>query len=291
MGKFKKVAIIARPNSEHLTRHVHDLADLLHELGVVSFIDNGFTNHKTHEHYNYCKLDEYLPQINLAIVIGGDGTLLAAGRKVVEHDIPLIGINQGKLGFMTDIAIDDMLPTIRAMLTQNEFSEDERNLLSVNIIREDQHIYHALALNDIVMSRGAMGTMIEFGVSIDHEFVYTQKSDGLIFATPTGSTAYALAAGGPILHPLSKVFAIVPICPQSMANRPIVVNDDVTIQVLVLTGAESVIHCDGQEFFELKIGDTIQINKSLRPLRLLHPTQHSYYRTLRNKLHWAKRLS
>lgn len=291
MTRFHKVAIIARPNSEHLTEQVYDLAGLLDSLGLIPFIDNSYTNKIIESRFKCCNIEEYLPQINLAIVIGGDGTLLSAGRKLVEHDIPLIGINQGKLGFMTDVAANDMIEIITEMLTTDNIIEDERNLISAKIIRDDEVVYHSLALNDVVISRGAMGSMIEFGMSIDNEFVCTQKSDGLIFSTPTGSTAYSLAAGGPILHPLSKVFSIVPICPQSMSNRPIVVNDDVEIKVQILAGAEAVIHCDGQEYSELHLGDIVEINKSQRPLRLLHPKHYSYYSTLRSKLHWAKRVS
>jgi NAD+ kinase len=291
MAIFKKIAIIARPNSQYLIQQVQELANLLHNLGFVPIIDDSFTDQKLDTPFQHCNIKEYLPQIDLAIIIGGDGTLLSASRQLVEHDIPLIGINQGKLGFMTDVAANEMLETITEMLTANLFTEEERNLLFAEIVRDDKIIYNSLALNDVVISRGATGSMIEFDMSIDNEFVCTQKSDGLIFATPTGSTAYSLAAGGPILHPLSKVFAIVPICPQSMSNRPIVVSDEAEIQVQILTGAEVVIHSDGQEYLELKIGDIININKSVRPLRLLHPEQYSYYRTLRNKLHWAKRLS
>lgn len=291
MAIFKKIAIIARPNSQYLIQQVQELASLLHRLGFVPIIDDNFTDQKLDTPFQHCNIKESLPQIDLAIIIGGDGTLLSASRQLVEHDIPLIGINQGKLGFMTDVAADEMLEVITEMLTANLFTEEERNLLFAEIVRDDKIIYNSLALNDVVISRGATGSMIEFDMSIDNEFVCIQKSDGLIFATPTGSTAYSLAAGGPILHPLSKVFAIVPICPQSMSNRPIVVSDEAAIQVQILTGAEVVIHSDGQEYLELKIGDIININKSVRPLRLLHPEQYSYYRTLRNKLHWAKRLS
>lgn len=291
MVQFSKAAIIARPNSEHLTEQIYHLARLLHSLGITPFIDNSYTQAPVSSEFTHCEIDEYLPQIDLAVIIGGDGTLLSAARKLVAHEIPLIGVNQGKLGFMTDISANDMICLLTEMLTENRIIEDERYLISAQIIRDDKVVYQSLALNDVVISRGAMGTMIEFDISINNEFVCLQKSDGLIFSTPSGSTAYSLAAGGPIVHPLAKVISIIPVCPQSMSNRPIVVNDDVEIRVQMLTGAESVIHCDGQEYCELQPNDVIQINKSQRPLRLLHPQHYSYYRTLRNKLHWAKRVS
>jgi NAD+ kinase len=146
-------------------------------------------------------------------------------------------------------------------------------------------------LNDIVISRGTLGSMIEFEMSIDKQFVHKQKSDGVIFSTPTGSTAYALAAGGPILHPHSQVFSIVPICPQSMSNRPIVISDAVQIELLITTDNNSILHTDGQEYFKLEQGDRVLINKAKRSLRLLHPLDYNYYHTLRTKLDWSKRVS
>lgn len=294
MSKFNKIAIIARPDSIHLINSIHELADMLEMMGVVVFIDNKFLGNNTilSHTYNYCNINnDNLPEIDLAIIIGGDGTLLSAARKLVAHNIPLIGINQGKLGFMTDIPAENMLETVKELIISPEIIEDERRLLSASIVRNDIVVYQSLALNDFVISRGLLGSMIELSITIDSEFVCTQKSDGLIISTPTGSTAYALASGGPILHPSSKAIAIVPICPQSMANRPIVVSDSSEIQITTLSKTEAVIHSDGQESFTIHPNDFITINKSILPLKLLHSKNYSYYRTLRNKLHWAKRLS
>lgn len=291
MHKFSNIAIIARPNSGHLEQYVLQIVALILEFGATPFVDNQFELPKDFQQYTYSDIEAVLPQLNLIIVIGGDGTMLSIARKLVQHNIPLIGINQGKLGFVTDIAIDEIAPTLKAMICQQEFIAEERSLITATIKREDQDIYHSHALNDIVLSRGAMGSMIEFSMYIDNEMVCSQKSDGLIFATPTGSTAYSLAAGGPILHPNSKVISIVPLCPQSMSNRPIVVNDDVIIQVNMISGKEAVIHSDGQEYLSINNGDVITISKSVQPIILLHPENYSYYTTLRNKLHWAKRLS
>ncbi|MDD3265956.1 MAG: NAD(+)/NADH kinase [Burkholderiales bacterium] len=292
MLKFRKVAIIARPDSIHLTNSIHELADMLQTMGITTFIDNNFlgSNQPTSS-YKYCKVDDFLSNIELAIIIGGDGTLLAAARKIVSHNIPIIGINHGNLGFMTDIPANDMLETVKELIENDDHEIDERNLISAKIIRNENIIYTSLALNDFVISRGLLSSMIEISISIDDEFVCTQKSDGLIITTPTGSTAYALASGGPILHPASKAIAIVPICPQSMSNRPIVVSDNSEIQIMMLSKTEAVVHSDGQESFTILPNDLIVIHKSTLPLRLLHAKNYSYYRTLRNKLHWAKRLS
>jgi NAD+ kinase len=291
MIRFSNIAIIARPNSKHLESHVLKVAYLLLELGLTPFIDNQFELPDQLQNYSYTNIDEILPKLDLIIVIGGDGTMLSIARKLVYHDIPLIGINQGKLGFITDVSIDDVIPVLNAMIIKHEFITEERNLIVASIQRGGAEVYKNHALNDVVIYRGAMGNMIEFSMYINQEMVFSQKSDGLIFATPTGSTAYSLAAGGPILHPNSKVISIVPVCPQSMSNRPIVVNDDVNIQVNILSGTEAVIHSDGQEHLALNTGDIITIYKSESPVKLLHPQNYSYYKTLRNKLHWAKRLS
>lgn len=292
MLNFQKVAIIARPDSIHLTNSIHELADMLEMMGITTFIDNNFLgSNQLNTSYKYCKVDDFLSEIELAIIIGGDGTLLAAARKLVSHNIPIIGINHGNLGFMTDIPANDMLETVKELLENHDNDIDERNLISANVIRNNNIIYNSLALNDFVISRGLLSSMIEISISIDNEFVCTQKSDGLIITTPTGSTAYALASGGPILHPASKSIAIVPICPQSMSNRPIVVSDNSEIQIMMLSKTEAVVHSDGQESFTILPNDLISIHKSNLPLRLLHAKNYSYYRTLRNKLHWAKRLS
>lgn len=293
MLKFHKIAIIARPDSIHLANSIHELADMLEMMGITTFIDNKFLgSNQANTSYNYCKIDNFLSEIELAIIIGGDGTLLAAARKIASFNIPIIGINHGNLGFMTDIPANDMLETVKELIeNHNNIDIDERNLISAKVIRNDNIIYNSLALNDFVISRGLLSSMIEISISIDNEFVCTQKSDGLIITTPTGSTAYALASGGPILHPASKAIAIVPICPQSMSNRPIVVSDNNEIQIIMISKSEAVVHSDGQESFTILPNDLIIINKSDLPLRLLHAKNYSYYRTLRNKLHWAKRLS
>jgi NAD+ kinase len=241
--------------------------------------------------YRCGKLADWIDAIDLAIIIGGDGTMLSVGRQIVNHGIPIMGINQGRLGFMTDISADEMLPIIKDMLMMREYVEEERTLLSAQVIRDGKFVYNDLALNDIVISRGAKGSMIEFEMSINNAFVQTQKSDGVIFSTPTGSTAYSLAAGGAILHTDAKVFSIVPICPQSMSNRPIVISDDAEIELTITRDTTTIIHYDGQEYFDLAKNDKVVISKSKRPLRLLHPMSYNYFNTLRTKLDWAKRVS
>jgi NAD+ kinase len=290
--KFKNVAIIAKYQSDNLTFHVLQLAKYLQSIDVVVYVDCG-------ELFDYTQfvnchtglLSNWLEELDLVIVVGGDGTLLSAGRQIASHGIPIIGVNQGRLGFMTDIAIDDMLPTLRAIIQDGQYSIEERVLICGIVMRDGVVFHNALALNDIVIARGAIGNMIEFDLSIDKQFVLSQKSDGVIFATPTGSTAYSLAAGGPILHPSSGVFAIVPICPQSMTNRPLVVNDDVSIEFNQIRENVTQMHFDGQECIGLHFKDKVLLSKHSKTLKLIHPKGYNYYHTLRRKLDWAKRVS
>ena len=291
MRNFINIAIIGRRNSAHLIEQVTKLAACLTALGCRTYIDSSIAAEFFCPAHRYGALEEWIDEIDLAISIGGDGTMLSVGRAIVNYGIPVVGINQGKLGFMTDIAVEQMLEVISAMILRHEYVEEERTLLSAEVIRGDTLVNQSLALNDIVLSRGGIGMMTEFEMSINAEFVQTQKSDGVIFATPTGSTAYSLAAGGPILHPHSKVFAIVPICPQSMSNRPIVISDDVIIELNLISDNTTVLHYDGQQYFNLNQYDRVIISKFKRPLRLLHPLDYNYYNTLRSKLDWSKRVS
>lgn len=291
MANFTNIAIIGRRNSAHLIEQVTRLADSLHEIGCKIFLDSNISPELDSQEYNFGAITQWIDLIDIAIVIGGDGTMLSAGREIVNHGVPIVGINQGKLGFMTDIAIDDMLPAVHDIVVHRNYSVEERSLLAAQVVRSGKFVYQSMALNDIVISRGAIGSMIEFEMSINNEFVHSQKSDGVIFSTPTGSTAYSLAAGGPILHPHSKVFSIVPICPQSMSNRPLVLSDDVIIDLTLVKDTPTIIHYDGQEYFDLMLNDQIIISKAKRPLKLLHPASYNYYHTLRTKLDWSKRVS
>lgn len=291
MANFNNIAIVGRRDSAHLIEQVTKLAEWLQDFGCRAYLDDSVANDFYCPGYRCGKLMDWIDVIDLAIIIGGDGTLLSVGRQIVNHGIPIMGVNQGRLGFMTDIPAEEMLPIIKEMLMNRRFVEEERTLLAAQVIRDGKFVQNDLALNDIVISRGAKGSMIEFEMSINNEFVQTQKSDGVIFSTPTGSTAYSLAAGGAILHTEAKVFSIVPICPQSMSNRPIVIGDDALIELTITRDTTTIIHYDGQEYFDLMIGDKVVISKSKRPLKLLHPENYSYFNTLRTKLDWAKRVS
>ncbi len=241
------------------------------------------------------KIDEIVLQkhanIDLVIVVGGDGTFISTARMIVAQEVPIVGVNHGQLGFMTDIAACDALKMIQDITMHGKYTVETRSLLCADIYRGDKKIHSALALNDVVISRGAIGNMIEFDIGIDGCFVLSQKSDGVIFATPTGSTAYSLAAGGPILHPGANVFSIIPICPQSLSNRPLVINDTSTMEFVLARDNLTQIHFDGQESFNLYVGDKVVLKKHVKSSILIHPLEYSYYQTLRKKLDWSKRVS
>jgi NAD+ kinase len=222
---------------------------------------------------------------DIAIVVGGDGTMLGIARQLAPYDVPLIGINQGRLGFMTDIAFDDMMPLLRDMLDGRVASET-RSLLQGSIYRNGELTHHTLALNDIVLSRGSGSGMIELCVHVDGQFMYNQRSDGLIVATPTGSTAYALSAGGALLHPSLNGLILVPIAPHALSNRPIAVPDTCVIEIEVVGGRESNVNFDMQSVASLQHGDRIIVKRSEYTITFLHPEGWNYYDTLREKLHW-----
>ena len=220
-----------------------------------------------------------------AIVMGGDGTMLGIARQLAPYDVPLIGINQGRLGFMTDIPIERMLPVLDELLSGHSQGE-KRTLLQASVQREGVAIAGGMAVNDVVVSRGAGAGMVELKVTVDGRFMYNQRSDGLIIATPTGSTAYALSAGGPLLHPSLGGIVLVPIAPHALSNRPIVIPDSSRIVVEIVSGRDVSVNFDMQTFASLAHGDQIVIERSPNSITFLHPQGWSYYDTLREKLHW-----
>ena len=232
--------------------------------------------------------DEMLPgAIDLAIVLGGDGTMLSVARRLAPHDVPLIGVNLGRLGFLTDIPVARMEPTIAAML-DGRYTEERRTLLAVTLFRADGTTTSAPALNEVVVNRGGLGSMIECAVEVDGRFVYAMRADGVIVATPTGSTAYALSTGGPIIAPEVPAFALVPIAPHALTHRPIALPDAATISITVSRGRDAAVHCDGQAHFELAEGDRVLARRAPHTARLLHPGYHDYFAMLREKLHWSE---
>jgi NAD+ kinase len=222
---------------------------------------------------------------DLVLVVGGDGTMLGIGRQVARHGVPLIGINQGRLGFITDIPLDQYRTTLGPML-RGEYEEDHRSLMHAKVMRDGHCVFDALAMNDVVVNRGATSGMVELRVEVDGHFVANQRCDGLIIASPTGSTAYSLSAGGPLLHPSTPGWVMVPIAPHTLSNRPIVLPDASEITIEVVSGRDASANFDMQSLAELLHGDRISVRRSLHRVRFLHPRGWTYFDTLRRKLHW-----
>lgn len=286
---FKTIALVGKYDSPEMSDNLPQLADFLREKGYEVLIAHntadqlGMVNHPTAE------LNEIGERADLVVVLGGDGTMLSIARMLVGNDIPMVGINQGRLGFLTDVPAENMRESMTIIL-DGDFVVEKRLLLNTTIIRNELNIFFACAFNDVVMSKGTTGRLIEFEAVIDGEFVYSQRSDGLVVATPTGSTAYALSAGGPILHPTLEAFVMVPICAHTMAARPIVVNSHSVVELQLIYADDARVHFDGQRHCDIHIGDIVHITRAPNAIRLLHPKNYSYYRTLREKLYWGKKL-
>ncbi len=224
-------------------------------------------------------------QCDLVLVVGGDGTMLGIGRQLARFGVPLIGINQGRLGFITDIRLDQFRATLPPMLN-GEYEEDHRSLMHARVVRDGHCVFDALAMNDVVVNRGATSGMVELRVEVDGHFVANQRADGLIVASPTGSTAYALSAGGPLLHPSTPGWVLVPIAPHTLSNRPIVLPDASEIAIEVVSGRDASANFDMQSLASLLHGDRISVRRSQHRVRFLHPRGWTYFDTLREKLHW-----
>ena len=229
--------------------------------------------------------DQIGEQCDLGLVVGGDGTMLSIGRQLASYGTPLIGINQGRLGFVTDIPLDGYQNTLAPML-QGEFEEDHRPLMYGRVMRDNTCVFDAFAMNDVVVNRGAASGMVELRVEVDGHFVANQRADGLIIASPTGSTAYALSAGGPMLHPSIPGWVLVPIAPHTLSNRPIVLADTTEIAIEIVSGRGASASFDMQSLASLLHGDRILVTRSEYCVRFLHPRGWSYFDTLRKKLRW-----
>jgi NAD+ kinase len=290
MSHFKQVALIGKYKSPEIAEPLLKLAAFLQKRGVEVMLDPLTAAHVGEgEHHEVLPLDEIGRRAELAIVIGGDGTMLNIARTLAPYDVALVGVNQGRLGFLTDVSMDSMFETLGAML-EGKFVTESRMLLESEVRSDERVAGRVLAFNDVAVNKGAEGSLIEIEVQIDGRFVYNLRSDGLIVASPTGSTAYALSSGGPILHPSLNLMALVPVSPHTLSNRPIVVGPESSIEVIIHKGADPLVHFDSHSHFELKAGDRVIVRRCPHPIRLLHPLSHNYYHMLREKLHWSETL-
>ncbi len=284
---FKTIALIGKYQSPDVAAAVLQIGDFLRARGLHVLIEQGTASStRLGSGFAVATYEEIGANADLAVVLGGDGTMLNAARRLAAHGVPLVGVNEGRLGFLTDIARETMDVGLGAIL-DGKGTEAPRFLLDVVVKRGTRSVFHTVALNDVVVNKGDIGRMIEFDVRIDDEFVYTQRSDGMIVSTPTGSTAYALSANGPILHPDMVGIALVPLCPHTLTARPITLPDSCTIDIALLSPHDARVHFDGQERFDARAGDCIRITRSPHHIRLIHPPGYSYFAMLREKLHWS----
>jgi len=286
---FKTIALIGKYNSPEISEPLLRLAHFLVERQYTVLVARQTAERIGTSIYSMANLSEIGELADVAVVMGGDGTMLNIARTLLTFDVPLIGINQGRLGFLTDVSIDTMFDTVVEMLN-GEYSSEDRILLNAEIWRGGGKAFDACAFNDVVVGKGSTGRLIEIEVSIDGEFVNSQRADGLVVATPTGSTAYALSAGGPILHPTLEAIALVPICPHTLSSRPIAVNSHSAVEISIIYADDARVHFDGQRHFDLKVGDKVRVKRAKNTVHLLHPIGHSYYDMLRQKLHWGEKL-
>lgn len=283
---FKTVALIGKYKNPETRDQLLTLAQFLttHHLNV--FIEEDTALHSNIEFYQTLAIDKIGTHVDLAVVLGGDGTMLTAARALVDDGIPLVGINRGNFGFLTDLSAEQMLEGITSIL-EGKFDQEQRMLLFAKVVRDGCVVNQGYVLNDVVVSRGSMASLIELEVSIDGHFVHKQRSDGLIVATPTGTTAYSLSAGGPILHPSLDAIALVPICPHALSNRPIAITSSSKIEITLLRGEDTRVHLDGQLNIELRESDKVLVRRADKAISLLHPLGHNHYDMLRKKLHWG----
>jgi NAD+ kinase len=282
---FSRVALVGKYQADGMQERLNDLAALLGQQNCEVYVESATASHLGLTAYPIKQVEEFADTIDLAVVLGGDGTMLGIGRQLAGSNVPLVGINMGRLGYMTDIPIQNV-QTVLPKIIAGEFEADTRTLLDAVVIRNGKEINQALALNDVVVNRSGISGMVELAVRVNGSFMYNQRSDGLIVSTPTGSTAYALSAGGPILHPRVAGILLAPIAPHSLSNRPIVLPQDIVVSIEVVDGREVIVNFDMQSQTNLQTGDTIEVRQSEKTITLLHPRSHSDYKTLREKLHW-----
>ncbi|MDP1742981.1 MAG: NAD kinase [Polaromonas sp.] len=284
-SQFRHVALIGKYHAQGSRSALEEIAHFLHAQGCEVALEKDTASNTGLTQYPVLDVAAVGAQCDLALVVGGDGTMLGIGRQLAQFGVPLVGINQGRLGFITDIAFEDFQTALGPML-RGEFEEDRRWMIQAEVVRDGRCVFSATAMNDVVVNRGASAGMVELRVEVDGRFVANQRADGLIIATPTGSTAYALSAGGPLLHPSISGWVMVPIAPHTLSNRPIVLPDTGEITVEIVAGRDASANFDMQSLASLLHGDRITVRRSDYQMRFLHPRGWSYFDTLRKKLHW-----
>lgn len=285
---FNTIGILGKPSDPSIANTLSILCGFLTERQHDVLIDRNSARFIADPKIKSCHLDQLGQQSDLVIAVGGDGTFLTAARAIVAYNIPLIGVNLGRLGFLVDISPDKLVTNLEHIL-DGHYTEENRFLLRTKIIRDSRVIHEETAVNEVVIHRWVTPSMIEIITKIDGVFLNSQRSDGLVVSTPTGSTAYALSGGGPILHPTLKALVLVPLNPHTLTNRPIVIDDSAEIEISFSQHKQinALVTCDHVEIPKVLISDKILIKKDPNPIRILHPEGHDFFHILREKLNWS----
>ncbi|MCY4747023.1 NAD kinase [Pelomonas sp. UHG3] len=283
--RFRHVAIVGKHQAPGIQPVLEEIAQFLCSQGLDVSLEADTAQNTGMTGYDALSHDELGRACDLAVVVGGDGTMLGFAREMARYGVPLLGINQGRLGFITDIPIERWRESLAPVLA-GDYEVESRAMLEGGVLRDGESIFSGLALNDVVVSRGGTSGMVELKVSVGEQFVANMRADGLIVASPTGSTAYALSAGGPIMHPSIAGWLLAPIAPHTLSNRPIVLPDNGEVRLEIVAGRDASVNFDMQSLASLLHGDTITVRRSQHQVRFLHPQGWSYYATLRRKLRW-----
>ncbi|MCE2690371.1 MAG: NAD kinase [Rubrivivax sp.] len=283
--RFRHAAIVGKYQARGIRPVLEEVAHFLIDQGLDVCFDRDTAAATGVADYEALSTAEIGKRCDLAVVVGGDGTMLGIARELARHNLPLVGINQGRLGFITDVPIDRFKESLAPMLA-GDYEEEHRTMLDGSVWRDGERIFEGLSMNDVVVSRGATAGMVELRVDIGNDFVANLRADGLIIASPTGSTAYALSAGGPILHPGIAGWVLVPIASHTLSNRPIVLPDHGEVRIEIVAGRDASANFDMHSLTSLLHGDQVRVRRSQHKVRFLHPRGWSYYATLRRKLRW-----
>ena len=285
---MKRVGIVAKPGASEARGVVAELLAWLAARGLGAVLEKETAALVPAATVPSVGKAELPAQVDLLVVLGGDGTLLSMARAVGDLGVPLLGVNLGGLGFLTATTLDEMFPALEAVLA-GRMAVDERLMLTVRVLRGGQRLCEYPALNDVVITKAAMSRIIDLAVSIEGQHATAYRADGLIIATPTGSTAYGLSAGGPILFPTMDALVLTPICSHTLTNRPIVIPGNHRVEVTLLADQEVMATVDGQIGVNLKMGDTVEVVKAAARIRLVRFPQKGFFSVLRTKLKWGER--
>jgi NAD+ kinase len=290
LSRFRHAAIVGKYQAQGIRSVLEEIAHFLVELGLEVSFERDTALATGVSGFEALTTEELGRQCDLAVVVGGDGTMLGIARELARHNMPLVGINQGRLGFITDLPFGQYREVLAPMVG-GDYEEEHRSMLEGDVWRDGSKIFEALSMNDVVVSRGASASMVELSVDVGDDFVANIRADGLIVASPTGSTAYALSAGGPILHPGIAGWVVLPIASHTLSNRPIVLPDHGEVRIGIVSGKDVSVNFDMHNLANLMVGDQVRVRRSAFKVRFLHPRGWSYYATLRRKLRWYEGVS